>query len=216
MDECKRIVLDSLGCALAAVDQPKGKIGIDYGALMGGAAGDATIIGTDQRVSVVGAAFSNGELINAFDMDAVVPPGHVTPYVLRGALAVGEAMGRSGQDLITALAVSHEMSYRLGKAMDYLRDTKDGKVSPPKIYGYSSTVFGATAAIVKLKGLGAETTAQALGIAGISPGESAGRLVPACAQLHDQVPACRRADAGGHGRRSHGRARPPRRPADPR
>lgn len=170
MDECKRIVLDSLGCALAAVDQPKGKIGIDYGALMGGAAGDATIIGTDQRVSVVGAAFANGELINALDMDAVVPPGHVTPYVLPGALAVGEVMGRSGQDLITALAVSHEMSYRLGKAMDYLRDTKDGKVSPPKIYGYSSTVFGATAAIVKLKGLGAETTAHALGIAGsISP-----------------------------------------------
>lgn len=170
VNECKRIVLDSLGCALAAVDQPKGKIGIDYGTLMSGAAGNATIIGTDQRVSVVGAAFANGELINALDMDAVVPPGHVTPYVLPGALAVGEAMGLSGQHLIAALAVSHEMSYRIGKAMDYLRDTKDGKVLPPKIYGYSSTVFGATAAIVKLKGLGAEATAHALGIAGsISP-----------------------------------------------
>ncbi len=69
--------------------------------------------------------------------------------------------------------------------------------------GYSSTVFGATAAIVKLKGLGAETTAHALGIAGsIIPVNSQGRLVPACAQLHHQVPACQRADAGGHGRLS--------------
>ncbi|AQV98360.1 MmgE/PrpD family protein [Cupriavidus necator] len=170
VDECKRILLDSLGCALAAVDQPKGKIGIEYGALMGGPAGNATIIGTDHKVSVVGAAFANGELINALDMDAVVPPGHVTPYVVPGALAIGEALGRSGQDLIAALAVSHEMSYRIGKAMDYLRDTKDGKVSPPRIYGYSSTVFGATAAIARLKGLGADKTAHALGIAGcISP-----------------------------------------------
>ncbi|MGY2488656.1 MmgE/PrpD family protein [Cupriavidus sp. CP313] len=170
VDECKRILLDSLGCALAAVDQPKGKIGIEYGALMGGLAGNATIIGTDHKVSVVGAAFANGELINALDMDAVVPPGHVTPYVVPGALATGEALGRSGQDLISALAVSHEMSYRIGKAMDYLRDTKDGKVSPPRIYGYSSTVFGATAAIARLKRLGADKTAHALGIAGcISP-----------------------------------------------
>ena len=62
------------------------------------------------------------------------------------------------------------MSYRLGKAMDYLRDTKDGKVSPPPVYGYSSTVFGATAAIVKLKELPEEVLPNALGIAGsISP-----------------------------------------------
>lgn len=165
VDECKRLVLDSIGCALAAVDEPKGRIGIEYGRLTGGT-GDATIIGTGNRVSMFGAAFANGELINALDMDAVVPPGHITPFVLPGALAAGEVLRASGKELISAVAVAHEMSYRLGKAMDYLRDTKDGKVTPPAVFGYSSTVFGATAAIARLKGLSSTVTANALGIAG--------------------------------------------------
>lgn len=170
VEECKRIVLDAIGCALAAVDEPKGRIGVEYGRLTGGASGDATIIGTGDRVSIFGASFANGELINALDFDPVLPPGHVTPCVLPGALAVGESVGASGTDLINAVAVAHEISYRIGKAMDYLRDTKDGKVSPPPIFGYSSTVFGATAAIIKLKGLSRDILANALGIAGsISP-----------------------------------------------
>jgi 2-methylcitrate dehydratase PrpD len=170
VEECKRVLLDSLGCALAAVDEPKGRIGIQYGRLTGGVGGDATIIGTGDRVSIFGAAFANGELINAMDFDAVLPPGHVAPYVLPGALAVGESLGSSGKDLVTAIAVSHEMSYRFAKAMDYLRDTKDGKISLASVLGFSSTVFGATAAIGKLKGYSGSVLANALGIAGsISP-----------------------------------------------
>ena len=170
VDECKRLVLDSFGCALGALEEPKGRIGIKYGRMIGGSDGPATIIGTGDRVSVVGAAFANGELINTLDADSVLPPGHVTPYVLPGALAIGEDRRVSGPELIAAVAVSHEMSYRLGKAMDYLRDVKDGKSSPPQVYGYSSTVFGATAAIARLKGLATPTVAHALGIAGsISP-----------------------------------------------
>lgn len=165
VEECKRILLDSIGCAVAATGEPKGRIGIDYAHAMGGN-GDATIMGTGEKASIFGAAFANGELINALDMDAVVPPGHVTPYVLPGALAIAEARGAPGTALIEAIALSHEMSYRLGKAMDYLRDTRDGKVSPPPVYGYSSTVFGATAAIVKLKALPSDVLANALGIAG--------------------------------------------------
>jgi 2-methylcitrate dehydratase PrpD len=126
VNESKRLVLDSLGCGLAAVGHPKGRIGIEYGQMTGGSGSDATIIGTSHRVSVFGAAFANGELINALDFDAVLPPGHVTPYVLPGALAVGESLGVSGKDLIVAVALAHEMSYRFGKAMDYHRVLKDG------------------------------------------------------------------------------------------
>lgn len=170
VEECKRLLLDSMACAVAAIDEPKGRAGIEYGRIMGGTNGNATIMGTGDRVSVFGAAFANGELINTLDWDAVLPPGHVTPYVLPGALAMGEALGSSGKDLIEALAVAHEMSHRLGKAMDYLRDTRDGKVSPPKVFGYASTIFGATAAIGKIKGYSSDALAHSLGIAGsISP-----------------------------------------------
>lgn len=172
VQEAKRLVLDSLGCALAGTDNPKGRIGIEYGRLMGGQ-GNATIIGTTDRVSIFGAAFANGELINALDMDAVLPPGHVTPYVLPGALALGETLGASGKEMIRAVAVSHEMSWRIGKAMDYLRDTKDGKVSPPPVFGYSSTVFGATAAIGMLQRQSPDMLAHSLGVAGsIAPAHS--------------------------------------------
>ncbi|MBC7437092.1 MAG: MmgE/PrpD family protein [Bdellovibrionales bacterium] len=165
IEESKRLLLDSIGAALAAVDSPKGRIGIDYGVLTGGT-GKSTVVGTSHKLNIFGAAFANAELINALDMDAILPPGHVTPYVLPGALAVAEERGMSGKELIRAIAVSHEISYRLGKAMDYLRDTKDGKIATPRVYGYSSTVFGATAAIAMLQGHTAERTAHALGIAG--------------------------------------------------
>lgn len=168
--ESKRIILDSLGCALAAVEEPKGRMGIEMGERLGGRSDEATIIGTGRTSNVFGAAFANGELINTLDYDIVLPPGHVTPYVLPVILAVGEAGGASGQDIITAVAVSHEMSNRFGKAMDGLRDTRDGKVDPPPVFGYSSTIFGAVAAAARLRGNSAEVMAHALGIAGcISP-----------------------------------------------
>jgi 2-methylcitrate dehydratase PrpD len=87
-----------------------------------------------------------------------------------GAMAVSESINASGKEFINAMAIGHEMSYRIGKAMDYLRDVKDGKVCPPAVYGYTSAIFGAVAAIARLKGFSRDTTADALGIAGsISP-----------------------------------------------
>jgi 2-methylcitrate dehydratase PrpD len=170
VDESKRVILDSVGCALGGTGQPKGRIGIEYGLLTGGSQGDATIIGTDHRVSIFGAAFANGELTNALDFDAVLPPGHVSPYVIPGALATAESLRQTGPELLAAVAVAHEMSYRLGKSMDYTRDTKDGKSTVAPVVGYAATVFGATAAIARLKGLPQTLVAHSLGIAGaISP-----------------------------------------------
>src|SRR4051794_25261252 len=100
VEETKRLLLDSVGCALGGVEHPKGRIGIDYGRILGGSAGDATILGTAHRTSIFGASFANGELMNALDFDAILPPGHVSPYVIPGALALGETQGSSGKDLI--------------------------------------------------------------------------------------------------------------------
>jgi 2-methylcitrate dehydratase PrpD len=168
--ETKRIVLDSLGCALAATDEPKSRAGFDYARLIGGSNDDATVIGAADRLSIFGAAFANGESINALDMDAVLPPGHVTPYVLPPILAVGESLGLSGKDVIASVAISHEIPNRVGKAMDYLRDVKNGKVDTPPVIGYSCSIFGAVAAIGKLRGLSSKVLADAVGIAAnISP-----------------------------------------------
>lgn len=114
---------------------------------------------------MVAAAYANGETMNAIDFDAVLPPGHVSPYVLPGALAIAESLGSSGRSLLSAVALSHEMSYRFGKAMDYTRDTKSGEISTASVLGYTSTIFGATAAIGKLQGVDRDVIADAIGIA---------------------------------------------------
>ena len=163
--ESKRILLDSLGCALAAVDLDKGRIGIEFAGILGGSDEVATILGSSRRSSIFGAAFANGELINALDFDAILPPGHVSPYVLPGALAVAEADRVSGRDLVLAVAIAHEMSNRFGKAMDYIRDVVDGEFRMPPVLGYTSTIFGATAAVTRLRRADADATAHALAIA---------------------------------------------------
>ena len=166
ISESKRILLDSLGCALASLDDDASLRGVDYGVQLGGVNGPATILGTCYSTSVGGAAFANAELINGLDQDAVLPPGHVAPYVLPGALAAAESVAASGTQLLTAIAVAHEMSFRIGKATDYLRDIVDGVVTIPKVIGYSSTLFGGAAAIGIVKQFDAETIADALGVMG--------------------------------------------------
>jgi 2-methylcitrate dehydratase PrpD len=164
--ESKRALLDSLGCAVASVDEEGAQRGIAYAVTLGGNSGDASIIGTHTTTSVPGAAFANGELINALDQDSVLPPGHVSPYVLPGMLATAESLRSSGKKLLEAVAVAHEMSFRIGKATDYLRDIQDGVVTIPKIIGYSSTLFGAAAAVGMIKGFSSDKLADAIGIMG--------------------------------------------------
>jgi len=172
VEESKRVIIDSIGCALAGLSHPKGVMGVEYSRLQGpGAAREqATVLGTGDKVSAVAAAFANGELMNALDFDAVLPPGHVSPYVIPCAMAGLETSRGSGRQFLAAVATSHEMTNRIGKAMDYLRDIKDGKASPPPVFGFSATVFGAAAAFGKVRGFSREQLVNALGIAGgISP-----------------------------------------------
>lgn len=165
--ESRRLLLDSMACALGGHETPKGRAGVSVGVAVGGGSDEATIIGNEQRSSVFGAAFALGELINAQDFDAILPPGHVTPYVLPGILGEGERDDVDGEVLIRAIAVSHEISYRFGTAMDNLRDVTDGVPTMPNVFGYSSTVFGAAAGIGIVKSFGSEQMINALGLAGL-------------------------------------------------
>jgi 2-methylcitrate dehydratase PrpD len=165
--ESKRLLLDSIGCAVAANDEHKGRAGIDYGKIIGGTDPSATIMGTGDKVSLRGAAFANTELINTLDMDAVLPPGHVSPYFLPGAIAAAEVYKVSGKRLMEAIASSHEMSFRIGRAMDNQRDTKDGQLVKLMAFGYASTIIVATAASGHVKGYSREILAHALGSAAV-------------------------------------------------
>lgn len=165
-EESIRIILDSIGCGLVGGHHKRGKIAMQYGRLMPGT--DATIIATGEKTSIFGAAFANAELINALDFDVVLPPGHVAPYVLAPALAVAEQIQASGRSLILANAIANELTNRIGKAMDYHRDVKGGKVAPPSVWGFASTIFGGVAAVAKLRDFQPETVSNAISLAAMA------------------------------------------------
>ncbi len=166
LEETKRIVLDALGCGLAATTSEFGRVGVEYGRILGSNGDEATIIGHRERSSLHGAAFANTELISALDLTAINLPGHVVPYIVPVTLALGEARHQSGSRLLSATAVCLEMCFRLSKSMDDLRDVQDAKPATPRVFGYASMVFGLAAAASMMKDLTEATTAEALGIAG--------------------------------------------------
>jgi 2-methylcitrate dehydratase PrpD len=165
--ECKRILLDSLGCAYAALSADKGKLAVQAGRRMGGA-GEASVFGCGDRLSATSAAFVNGELISALDFEVFTsPPGHVAPYVLPALLAAAEVGQASGKQVIEAIAVAHEVSARIGASMSHYRDVTPGKqISFPAVTGYSSTIFGGTLACALVRGVDRKVIVHALGLAG--------------------------------------------------
>ncbi|MFC1970438.1 MmgE/PrpD family protein [Chloroflexota bacterium] len=165
--ESKLILLDSIGCALGGLSTDKGKIAVELARHLNGA-GEATIIGSGDRVSCYGAAFANGELIHALDYESDNHPvGHVVPYVLAAPLALAEHKRASGKEVICAIAIAMETSVRFGKALPGGRAKQSGETAVLPIRGYSWNIFGGTAASGSILGLDMDKVANALGIAGV-------------------------------------------------
>jgi 2-methylcitrate dehydratase PrpD len=121
VQETKRLLLDTMGCAIGGLSTQKGKIAIHLARSLGGPA-EATILGTGDKVSGASSAFAAGELINALDYEALLsPPDHATPYVLPAPLAIGETKRVSGKELIIATAVAHELATRIGSSLIFGR-----------------------------------------------------------------------------------------------
>lgn len=170
--QTKRLILDEVACAVGGNITDLGKIAIEFGRELGGVE-ESTIIGTRYRTSCSVAAFVNGELCNALDLDDVMFMSiHISPFFFPSALAVGEKVKAAGKDLITSVALGYDICGRWAVSLPpaiYVRGT------PPKLElitssttGYGFCVFGAAAAVGKLLGLDEDKMANAFGIAGYS------------------------------------------------
>ena len=163
------LLIDSVGCAVAGHSVEKGSIPTEMVTDWGGAE-QVTVVGTGVKVPVPSACLADGELINALDFDAILAPGHVTPFVLPPALAYAELVGSSGEDLITAVVLAHEVGCRVGAALDGMRqwgvEGTDGESPLSGASGYGSTIFGAVAGAASLLGMDVDQTINLFGIAG--------------------------------------------------
>ena len=121
---------DSLGATLAGTLTRVGRISADYAAEAWG--GDqATILRHEPgrglhglRASMAGAAFANANTANGLDLDdsARYAYGHAGAQIIPAALAVAEALDRSGAELLTALVVGYEVAHRIGRCWHASRD----------------------------------------------------------------------------------------------
>ncbi|MEV5300368.1 MmgE/PrpD family protein [Amycolatopsis methanolica] len=116
-DDAARRVLDVLGNSLAATsERPAAAVG----ALVRewGGSGRATAIGSGDRRPEPSAALVNGTLAHSLDFDDTHLPSvlHPSASVVPAALAVAEARGCSGAQLLDAIGVGVEITVRLGMA----------------------------------------------------------------------------------------------------
>jgi 2-methylcitrate dehydratase PrpD len=124
---------------------------------------DASVLGRADRFPTSSAAWANGILIGANELDHGAYQAHPASTVLPAALAIAESRACTGGDLLAAMAVGYEVACRVGDAGT--RSVEDDRhFHNPGAGG----PFGAAAAAALLLGLDTATTASALGIAGSS------------------------------------------------
>ena len=140
----KRAILDGLGVMFAASGLSEDVV--PFVELARSLAGppQATIIGTQERVSAPAAALANGAMAHALDFeDAFDPaPCHPNASLLPALLSAAESRAPiSGQEFIVAVAAGCDLVCRI--ALSLRQPLELGGWYPPPILG----AFGATAAV---------------------------------------------------------------------
>jgi 2-methylcitrate dehydratase PrpD len=161
--QAARVVLDALGCAVAAwtEDPAKARIARDIAAMYPAAPGAGVIGAPGVAAQPAFAALANGILVNAADNDDTHKRAllHVGSCVVPAALALAETRGLSGLRLLAAVVAGYEVAVRVGMA-----------VMPTHYRFWHSTAtngtFGGAASAAHAMGLDADGVQRALGLAG--------------------------------------------------
>src|SRR6187551_1765023 len=103
--------MDVIGLSLAGAETSFGKSTRDAVVAMS-PAGPCRILGFGDHVGVTAAAFANGSLSQALEYDDTHNESivHMSSPAVAAALALSEVGKVSGKDLITAVALSNEVS----------------------------------------------------------------------------------------------------------
>jgi 2-methylcitrate dehydratase PrpD len=140
VDSAKRVILDTLGCIVLGSTIPSGRIMSGYVRDNGGAA-EATVVGGGFKAPAAYAALANGTQSHADELDAShVSWGHPASVAIPTGLAICEARGLGGQDLINTVVLSHDIGARLLKAVGGRRPLLDAH------HSHSTVMFGVGAA----------------------------------------------------------------------
>ena len=118
MVECKHRILDTFGAMVSGSRMRPGELAVKYVHELGGTP-QASVIGARFRTTTVNAALANAMCAHSDETDDFEPvtKAHPGSSVVPSALAMGEYEGRSGQDLIRAVALGYDLACRLLMAL---------------------------------------------------------------------------------------------------
>lgn len=161
IQKAKATILDTIGCAFGGLHSDPHRIVQAVVKRLGGAP-DATVIGSADKTSMLSATWINGTAIRYLDYNDTLmsrDPSHPSGN-FAAVLAVAEAQGLGGRDLIAGLVYAYELQLRLvdhsGEPCLWTR----GWDHP------TNMVYGSAGAAAKLLGLPREKIAHSLVIGG--------------------------------------------------
>ena len=165
----KRCIVDGLACMLAGSAEPAPAILRELAKEMGGAKDARTVGQASTMVPVHIAAQINGMSGHALDYDDTALSEekdrsvliHPTVQPLSACLALGEKLGSSAKDFLTAFILGFEVQVKIAESINAEHFTGGRGFHTSGTIG----IFGATIAASKLLGLDYKQTTNAIGIA---------------------------------------------------
>ena len=156
----RRLVLDGIAIAVAGSKEDAIQILARHFKEQGGVP-QATAIGNSLRLNTVSAAALNGAAMHVLDFEPMwSPANHALSTTLPGALALAEARGSNGRELLTALVKGVEIQGWIRHSSGQF-EARTTRFHPPSAVG----PLGSAVAAGHLIGLDAGRLAHALGIA---------------------------------------------------
>ena len=160
INEVKRYMYDSIGCALGGYHTKDVNIIRDIYMEMGGK-GEATVLGFGDKLPVVNATFINSLMVRALDFNDIYwkdDPSHPSD-IIPAAWAVGELVNANMKDVFVAIVLAYEFEQRL------CLFAKPG-VRERKWHHATLTQFVSPIVAGKLLGLSVDQMVHAIGISG--------------------------------------------------
>lgn len=165
LNRAKVLTLDFLGSAIRAQSEAESTPALlkMLEALSLDTKGCSTVFGDAKTWTPAVAALLNGALGHSLDFDDTHADSSLHPSapVVPAAFAVGEMVGASGRDVLTAIVAGYEVCCRLGNALDPTSHYARG-FHPTATAG----TYGSAAAAAKLFGLSEPQIVAAFGVAG--------------------------------------------------
>jgi 2-methylcitrate dehydratase len=162
--DCKRRIIDTIGCAIAAFDEEPVRIARAV-AQRAEVAGGATVIGTAHRTLPELAAFANAVASRFIEGNDTYPGGGGHPSdCLLPILAIAQASNADAKTAITAIVLAYEAHRYLFKAfpmrkhaLDYvLYNAVSSAVGAAKVLGLATEQIGNAIALAAVPNLGTD------------------------------------------------------------